>query len=277
MHQGSTYSIIITSQRPTNEFKNFYFSSITLVGGDSAGEYSRALDNTAKYDPQLIMCIVSNNRADRYSAIKKKCCVDNAIPTQVMVHKTIIPKPGKEIGSLLTVGTKVVIQMNSKLGGAPWMVGIPLNGLMVVGFDVYHDTIARKKSYGAMVATMDMKLKQNYFSTVTAHENNEELSNHFKINILKAVNAYEKQHKARPEKILIYRDGVGEGQTNYVYEHEIRDIKEALKQAYKGEACKMTFVVVSKRINTRFFKDPRNPQNPSPGTVVDDVVTLPER
>jgi aubergine-like protein len=29
-------------------------------------------------DPVLIMCVVTNNRLDRYAAIKKKCCVDRA-------------------------------------------------------------------------------------------------------------------------------------------------------------------------------------------------------
>ncbi|VEN34368.1 unnamed protein product [Callosobruchus maculatus] len=42
----------------------------------------------------------------------------------------------------------------------------------------------------------------------------------------------------------------------------------------KPEDLRMAFVVVSKRINTRIFGDKGNPP---PGTVVDDVVTLPER
>uniref|UniRef100_A0A1B0G0Z7 Piwi domain-containing protein n=1 Tax=Glossina morsitans morsitans TaxID=37546 RepID=A0A1B0G0Z7_GLOMM len=38
--------------------------------------------------------------------------------------------------------------------------------------------------------------------------------------------------------------------------------------------CSMAFIIVSKRINTRYFV---NKQNPVPGTVVNDVITLPER
>ena len=45
-----------------------------------------------------------------------------------------------------------------------------------------------------------------------------------------------------------------------------------------GNPPKFTFIVVSKRINTRIFaKFGNRVDNPSPGTVVDDVVTLPER
>src|ERR1700744_3090946 len=114
------------------------------------------------------MCILLNSRGDNYKVIKKACCVSYAIPTQVMLLNTIQPKHGKDASSLMTVGTKVAIQINSKLGGAPWMVDIPLSGLMVVGFDVCHDTNDRdkKKSFGAMVASMDMKTSHNYFSTV---------------------------------------------------------------------------------------------------------------
>ena len=40
---------------------------------------------------------------------------------------------------------------------------------------------------------------------------------------------------------------------------------------------KFTYIIVSKRINTRFFRMNGPPTNPPSGTVVDDVVTLPER
>jgi aubergine-like protein len=47
-----------------------------------------------------------------------------------------------------------------------------------------------------------------------------------------------------------------------------------LEQMYGGRVYKMAFVIVTKRINTRLFCDGKNPP---PGTVVDDVITLPER
>ena len=52
------------------------------------------------------------------SAIKKKCCVDMAVPTQVIIHKNIIRNNVK------SVATKVALQINCKLGGAPWTVDI---------------------------------------------------------------------------------------------------------------------------------------------------------
>lgn len=214
----------------------------------------------------------------RYANIKKKCCVERAIPTQVMVLRTMSnPK------SALSVATKVAIQMNCKLGGTPWLVDIPLSELMTIGIDVAHDAKDRGKSYSAMVATMDLRLKDSdssrtkkFFSTVNHHKNGEELSNQLCLNITKALHAYTDYYKKLPAKICIYRDGVGEGQTKYVYEHEVEQIKATLSKIYEkvGSQYKMCFIVVSKRINTRIF---HGTANPVPGTVVDDVITLPER
>lgn len=68
---------------------------------------------------------------------------------------------------------------------------------------------------------------------------------------------------------------MGQGQLPYVIEHEVENIKKKLTQEiYKNNDLKMAFVVVSKRINTKIFTDNGNPP---PGTVVDDVITYPER
>lgn len=180
---------------------------------------------------------------------------------------------------MLSVATKVAIQINCKLGGAAWKVDMPLSGVMTVGFDVSHDTSDRSKSYGALVACMDLTKGVNYFSAVSAHRNGEELSNDMCLNVTKALQEYRHTSGgALPKKILVYRDGVGEGQTQYVLEYEVAQLKEKLEAIYAssgtGEQYKLCFVIVSKRINARLF-DGR--MNPKPGTVVDDVITLPER
>lgn len=240
------------------------------MGYDDNGSYVDALNKAANGDPQLIMCIVSDQQKDRYSVIKKKCCVERAIPSQVIAFKTL-----KRQNQLMTVATKVIIQMNAKLGGVPWMVQIDHDDLMVVGYDICRDSKDRSKSYGAMVATMNMKLMQNYFTAVDFLTSGQQLSDNFGTNILKCVHEYGKQHGKFPTKIVVYRDGIGEGQINYVKEHEVKDIQAKLKPAYKNVPFQLGFLSVSKKINTRFFTT--NKTNPSPGTVVDDVVTLPQK
>jgi aubergine-like protein len=245
------------------------------IRDDRSQTYVTAIEKCSNDDPQLIFCVVPNDRADRYSAIKKKCCVDRAIPTQVMQARTVTPKRGANVRSLMSVATKVAIQLNCKLGCAPWLVEIPLSGLMTIGFDVCHDSSNKAKSYGALVATMDLRTSSNYFSAVSAHKNGEELSNEMSLNVSKALKHYQLLHGKLPSRIIFYRDGVGEGQLQFVIEHEIEHLKTKLNQYYASQeqGYNFAFIVVNKRVNARFFK---GNYNPKPGTVIDDVVTSPE-
>lgn len=127
-----------------------------------------------------------------------------------------------------------------------------------------------------MVATLDRGMTR-YFSAVTPHRDNEELSNEFSLNMVKALRKYsEMNNGSLPARIVIYRDGVGDGQIPHVLNHEVNHLNEALARLYgRPEAVKMTFVIVTKRINTRLFYNRRD--NPPPGTIVDDVITNPWR
>lgn len=235
---------------------------------DKPSSYLEAIDKAMMHEPELLLICVPNNKADRYSAIKKKTCVDRPVPTQIVIKKNLMAK------GMLSIATKVAIQMNCKLGGAPWTVEIPLDQLMVVGFDVCHDSLNKGRSFGAMVASLD-KHCTRYFSSVSPHTNGEELSNDLSLNIMKAIKKWEEIHGgAPPGGILIYRDGVGDGQLPYVYQHEVEQVKGTLSKYLKTAPVKMAMIVVTKRIKTRVFA---GTQNPPPGTIVDDVITLPQR
>ena len=158
------------------------------------------------------------------------------------------------------------------------MINLPLSGLMTIGFDVSHDTKDRSKSFGALVATMDLNKCQKYFSVATPHMNGEELSNSLAININRALRAYRDTHNTLPTRILFYRGGVGDGQVEYVYTHEVVEIKNKLAEIYATANMPkppgLAYVIVNKRLNTRIFHGKSNPKS---GTVVDDCITLPER
>ena len=48
---------------------------------------------------------------------------------------------------------------------------------------------------------------------------------------------------------------MGDGQINYVLEHEIKAIEKCFQAAGINQAdLKFTYIIVSKRINTRFFR-----------------------
>ncbi|KAK7794255.1 hypothetical protein R5R35_014662 [Gryllus longicercus] len=241
------------------------------IKDDRASTYVEAIERAINTtNPQLIMIIVPNNRADRYSSLKKKCCVDRAVPSQVVLGKNLNAK------GVMSIATKVSIQICCKIGGAPWTVDMPLSGLMVAGFDVCHDTTTRGRSFGAMVASLDKSMTR-YYSAASAHTTGEELSNDLSLNMTKAARRYmDYNNGALPARIIIYRDGVGEGQIPYVFQHEVNLVRETLGKLYAsaGVTLKLAYIIVNKRINTRLFL---NNDNPPPGTVVDDCITLPER
>lgn len=246
---------------------------IVTIRNDGPMEYANMCETViVRKNPAMILCVLARNFADRYEAIKKKCTVDRAVPTQVICQRNMTSK------SAMSIATKVAIQINCKLGGSPWTVEIPLPSLMVVGYDVCHDTRSKEKSFGAFVATMDRQMTQ-YYSMVNAHTSGEELSTHMGFNIVTAVKKYREKNGQLPDRIFIYRDGVGDGQIPNVHKQEVGEIKKNLKELYGDVEVKMAFIIVSKRINTRLFLDKGNsaPENPRPGTVVDDVITLPER
>lgn len=76
--------------------------------------------------------VLSSNRKDRYDSIKKFLCVDCPVPSQCVVFRTL-SRPQ----ALMTVATKIALQMACKMGGELWSVEIPvgLSGLMLEGED----------------------------------------------------------------------------------------------------------------------------------------------
>lgn len=240
---------------------------------DSARDYANALKNdlSTLKGCEMVVCIVPNNRKDRYDTIKKICCVDNPCPSQVVVSRTLSKKQ-----MLMSVCTKIGIQLNCKLGGQVWAVDVPIKNVMVVGIDVYHDSAVRGKSIGGFVASLNNYLT-SYFSTITEHKAKDEMCSQLMTCMTAALRKYNEVNQCLPEKIIIYRDGVGDGQLNEVKTVELEQIKQAVKSVNPNYDPKLAMIVVKKRISTRLFAEHGGQYaNPPPGSVVDTSVTRPE-
>merc|ERR1712133_325049 len=206
--------------------------------------YIQELDKIIQMKPSIIMAVIPNNKGDHYAAIKKKCVIENPIPSQC-VTSTVLNKPK----GLMSVATKVAIQMNCKLGGEPWAVKIPLKNTMVIGYDTYHDTVHKSKSVGALVASLNPSLTKYISSANIPGSPNSELDNTMKPAVMKALRKYREVNGCLPEKIIMYRDGVGDGQIPYVKETEVEQIKSCFK-AVGMDDFKFVYIIVSKRIMT---------------------------
>lgn len=243
----------------------------SLLQGDGPQDYLKALGKHMGVG--LVVCVIPNTRLDRYVAVKRHVCMVMAAPSQMVLAKSLQHK-----GRLLSIVTRVAIQINCKLGGEAWTVQMPLRNTMVVGYDAYHEGGRRGgASWGAVVASYNQSLTQ-YYGQVTRHASHQELANNFSAAVTNALAHYARVNGCLPERVLVYRDGVGDGQLAYVKDTEVAAIRNcfAAFNFHPG----FSFIVVSKRIHSRLFAEGASsgrPVNPPPGTVCDDVITLPER
>ena len=88
------------------------------------------------------------------------------------------------------------------------------------------------------------------------------------------------RNRRLPSRIIVYRDGVSEGQFQIVVGEELPAIKAAFHQFSTPQAAytpKLTIVICGKRHHTRFYPTEESAAdrdgNPRPGTVVDRGIT----
>lgn len=216
---------------------------------------------------QLVVCIMTGNRDDLYSAIKKLCCIQSPVPSQAINVRTI-SQPQK----LRSIAQKILLQINCKLGGELWTVSVPLKYLMVIGVDVHHDTSKKSRSVMGFVASLNSMLTK-WYSRVTFQMPHEEIINGFRVCLLAALQKYYEVNHTFPEKIVIYRDGVSDGQLKTVEHYEIPQILKCFETIPNYEP-KLAFIVVQKRISTTLYSYSSNHfGTPSPGTILDHTVT----
>lgn len=241
------------------------------LDGDRLNDYTNALQKVISPGLQLVMTIVPNNRKDRYDAIKKLCCIDTPVPSQVVQGRTISKRQ-----MLMSVATKIAIQLNCKLGGSAWAVELPLKNVMVIGYDSYTDSSQRGRAVGGICCSLNSTLTK-YYSRVTFQTSHQEMIDGFHSNLTDGLKRYHQLNGQMPDRIFIFRDGVGEGQLQAIKEFELEQVKQCFKEIGSYEP-RFAFIIVTKRINTRLFEKvgPGRLQNPRPGTVADSEITRPE-
>ncbi|KAI1325808.1 ribonuclease H-like domain-containing protein [Xylariaceae sp. FL0255] len=183
----------------------------------------------------------------------------------------------------------IALKFNLKLGGRNHGLDASKLGLigkktMVVGIDVTHPSPGSSpnaSSVAGIVASVDEWLSQ-WPADIRVQPAREEmvadLDEMFKSRLL----LWREKNKSLPENILVYRDGVSEGQYKLVLEKELPALRSACMAVYPGPDTKagkpkITIIIVGKRHNTRFYptkkEDADRGGNPMNGTVVDRGVT----
>merc|ERR1712071_668477 len=272
----------IEEMKIVGKSQNFIIPEPTYVEMRSSrdSDYLKALkDNLESKAYSIAMVVMRHANTGTYKTIKKVGCCDIGVPTQVVTGKVL----NKHKHAIKAIATKVMVQLAAKMGAEPWRIKslFPFNPnkrRVVIGYDTYHDG-KQSKAVGAFVASINESFTR-YVSSVLLHENNEEISPNFRVHFNNCMKAYyNRNNKQLPTDIFFYRYGVGAGDIGRVKEFELGALKQAAREIsgmLKVDFCpRIAYVIVSKRISTRFFQ--RNAENVSCGTVEDNTVTLADR
>jgi len=217
-------------------------------GRDYAARLQEVLtpENLATRKPSMILCLIDGD-AVCYTEVKKlleSAKTDIGICSQMVKVNTIMNKGDQAM-------PKIFHQMIVKMGGMLWAVNTSGRGkrTMVVGIDVL-------RSGGKIV----VGVTGSYNPEFTGYNHKTGI-----VSDLTAVGAFlseaikqlcidfYQRNKKQPERIIIYRDGVGESQKPGL-RGEVDGCLEALQKLDKAwaDTVGMAYIVVSKKVNQRF-------------------------
>ncbi|KAL5577664.1 hypothetical protein UlMin_019363 [Ulmus minor] len=230
-----------------------------------------------KGDLQLLLCVMSK-RDPGYKHLKWISETKIGIVTQCCLS----PLANKGNDQYLA---NLAMKINAKLGGSNVELDrLPISfgssHVMFIGADVNHpasgSSNSTSPSIAATVATMNWPAANRYAARVRPQDPRCERILNFGEMCLELLQSYVRVNKVRPEKIILFRDGVSESQFDMVLNEELFDLKRTFEK--DNYTPTITLVVAQKRHQTRLFPD-RNDGGPTgnvpPGTVVDTRVVHP--
>lgn len=211
----------------------------------------------------MIVLILKNQDKTIYDHFKKETCLNMGVPSQCLLLKHFRNPKG-----LLSVITKIAVQMQVKVGGTGWSIKFPpRETYMIVGMDTYHDSSVKGMSCVAAVASLNNDFSKYTWATSMVQAR-QETNTVIRQQFTHLIKQFIEVNREPPTRIMIFRDGVGEGQVGHIMEFELAQIQQAI-QEFSPEA-QTAFLTISKRIEARFYAG-RN--NPPAGTIIDQVAT----
>nr|XP_020027809.1 piwi-like protein 4 [Castor canadensis] len=244
---------------------------------ENPAAFLRAIQQHVDPDVQLVMCILPSNQKNYYDSIKKYLSSDCPVPSQCVLTRTL-SRPGM----VMSISTKIAMQMACKLGGELWAVEIPLKSLMVVGIDICKDALSKEVLVVGFVASVNPRITR-WFSRCILQRTTTDIADCLKIFMTGALKKWYKHNHDLPARILVYRDGVGDGQLRAVIEYEVPQLLSSVTESSSSTSsllifcCRLSVIVVRKRCMPRFFTEMDHTlQNPPLGTIVDSEATRSE-
>ena len=238
---------------------------------------------------RLVLVILPDDDTPTYNHVKVAGDIRAGVHTVGVIAKKFMAEAGTVCNNAPYLAN-VAMKCNLKLGARNHHLqsndlGIISEGkTMVVGLDVTHPSPGsseRPHSIAAIVASVDGTLAQ-FPADVRLNTAREEMIQNLKDMVRSRLRLWQERNKNDlPANILIYRDGVSDGQYNTVLNEELPLIRAACREVYPASSKpSISIVVVGKRHKTRFYPtsaeevdtDQRT-SNTLPGTTVDRGIT----
>ncbi|ESZ91253.1 hypothetical protein SBOR_8346 [Sclerotinia borealis F-4128] len=240
-----------------------------------------------KQTPQILFFILGGRDSFIYERFKKNNECRFGMVSQMM-NVAHVSKAQPQYCS------NVCMKVNAKLGGTTCKVADTKppkpffsRPTMIIGADVSHATPGSPQSSMACLTMSMDSTACRYAAAVQTNGHRVEMIS--KDNIKSMMIPLFRQWITKvgkgsgPQHIYYFRDGVSEGQFEHVINQEIKDMKDALGEAFgaQGASIRWTVTVCTKRHHLRFF--PRDGDmaagdkngNALPGTLVERDITHP--
>jgi len=255
--------------------KNIQMILVLIPNSDAVYRAIKTVGNRCEIATQCLVLDISDTR-DMDSSRGKLSKISNPTFLQNMVYK-----------------------MNAKLGGenqrlelanvASHISLLKKPGLMVMGIDISHPGVGDddlKHSIAGFVASFTSDLTTYICATRSQKKLRQEVIQEDIETVGEVADVFFRKYfevnKMYPELLVVYRDGVSQGQFSLVKSQEVPQLRKAMEKL--NMKCDIVYVTVQKRHHFRMVNkkvDERTGKltydNVKPGTVVDEFVVHPER
>ncbi|TGZ32205.1 Protein argonaute-2 [Temnothorax longispinosus] len=249
------------------------------TGPDQVEPMFRYLKST--FSQLQLVCVVLPGKTPVYAEVKRVGDTLLGMATQCVQAKNVNKTSPQTLSNLC-------LKINVKLGGInsilvpsirPKVFNEPV---IFLGADVTHPPAGdnKKPSIAAVVGSMDAH-PSRYAATVRVQQHRQEIIQELSSMVRELlIMFYKSTGGYKPHRIILYRDGVSEGQFLTVLQHELTAIREACLKLEIDYRPGITFIVVQKRHHTRLFCADKKEQsgksgNIPAGTTVDVCITHP--
>jgi aubergine len=223
-----------------------------------------------KRRPDIVIWLIKTEGEEdtSYNEVKRAAIWELQINTQFIKIETILSAK-----SLTKICSKILIQINAKIGGIPWTISdIPLwNEITaVMGISVWRSSNCSLKSITS-VSISTNKGFSRYASFWVEQPNGTESAN-VGVWLEKALDIFQKNnHNLSPTNLIVYRDGIWRSQIEMIFATEVACLKEKWREA----GIALAYILVNKNTPVRWFHEIEESkfEYPKPGIFIDTWIT----